>query len=229
MLQHVLTEQFRLLVFRDVSFDIERRFTTYLAYVLVVSWLVGIGRYWDHPNAYAWQYAGLGSVAYVFVLSIFLYFVIKPIKPPRWSYRMVFVFVGFTSLPAVLYAIPVERFLTLDIAQKVNAWFLGIVAFWRVALYVRFLRKAAGLGKFGVFIAALLPLSVIVVTLSILNLEHVIFDLMAGIRDQDQSQNDVAYMVVFFLSVFAYMVFPVTAICYGIEIFRRKKRDADWP
>ncbi|MEM7281105.1 MAG: hypothetical protein AAF438_05715, partial [Pseudomonadota bacterium] len=120
-------------------------------------------------------------------------------------------------------AIPVERFLKLPTAQTVNAWFLGIVAIWRVSLYVAFLRRGAGLGKFGVFIGTLLPLSAIVLALALLNLEHVIFDIMAGIREQDTSPNDIAYMVVFTLSILAYTLFPVTVICYAVEIYRRWK------
>ena len=32
-----------------------------------------------------------------------------------------------------LYAIPIERWVELDVANAVNAWFLGAVAAWRVA------------------------------------------------------------------------------------------------
>ncbi|MEM7348588.1 MAG: hypothetical protein AAF485_30540, partial [Chloroflexota bacterium] len=116
MIFEIFDKQFRLLTFRKVRFDLERSFFPYLIYIVTIAWVVGIGRYWDHPDAYVWQYAGLGSVAYIFVLSTFLYWVLKPIKPERWSFPMVLVFVGFTSLPGVLYAIPVERFLKLPTA-----------------------------------------------------------------------------------------------------------------
>ena len=224
MFLEVLRQQLRLLTFRKVNIDLQHHLAYYLVYIFLVSWIAGIGRYWDHPDAYSWQYAGLGSVVYVVTLSAFLYVVILPLGPRRWSYPFVLVFVGLTSLPALLYAIPVERFMPLGQAQLANAWFLGLVALWRVLLYVRFLSRGAGLGKFGVFIATLLPLSGIAATLAILNLEHVMFDLMAGIREGDESPNDVAYMVVFFLSVFAYFAFPVTAICYLVEILRKRAR-----
>lgn len=224
VISKILEKQFRLLTYQQVRFDLEHDFAPYFIYIVAIAWAVGIGRYWDHPDAYIWQYAGLGSISYIFVLSTFLYWVLKPIKPERWSFKMVLLFVGFTSLPGLLYAIPVERFLELPTAQAVNAWFLGIVALWRVSLYVVFLRRGAGMGKFGVFIGTLLPLSAIVLALALLNLEHVIFEIMAGIREEDKSPNDIAYIVVFTLSILAYALFPVTVICYGIEIYRRRNR-----
>ncbi len=222
MLSTILRQQFRLLAFRKVDLDLNRHRSGYLIYVFVVSWLVGMGRYWDHPDAHIWQYAGLGSVAYIVVLSAFLYVVVLPLQPRRWTYSHVLVFVGLTSLPALLYAIPVERFMPLEQAQVANAWFLGVVALWRVLLYVRFLSRGAGLGKFGTFIATLLPLSGIVVTLALLNLEHVMFEIMAGVRPGNESPNDIAYSVVVMLSMFAFIAFPLTLICYLAEIYRRK-------
>ena len=221
-LSRILEEQFSVLTFRSVKPDLDNNFSSYLLYVLFVTWIVGVGRYWDHPAAHIWQYFGLGSIAYIFTLTTFLYLVVLPINPPRWSWKMVFVFVGFTSLPALLYAVPVERFTPLGTAQAINVGFLGIVALWRVALYVSFLRNGAGIGKFGTFIATLLPLSAIVVSLTFLNLEHAMFEVMAGIRDEERTANDTAYGVVLALGVLAYVMFPITLVCYVIEIYRQR-------
>lgn len=222
-LQEILRTQFAYLAFRKIRPDLREHLRPYLAYVLAVTWLVGMGRYWDHPNAEPWQYAGLGSVAYIFVLSLVLYLVVLPLRPARWSYPLVLVFVGLTALPALLYAIPVERFLPLDTAQAANAWFLGVVAAWRVALYVRFLFTGAGLGWLGTTVATLLPISAIVVSLAVLNLEHVVFDLMAGIREEAASPNDTAYTVVLVLSAFAFYSFPATLLGYVVAIFIRRR------
>ena len=35
----------------------------HFAFGLICTWIVGVGRYWDHPSAAPWQYAGLGSLA----------------------------------------------------------------------------------------------------------------------------------------------------------------------
>ncbi|MDY7096248.1 MAG: hypothetical protein SX243_25005 [Acidobacteriota bacterium] len=217
--KEILRTQFAFLAFRKIRPNLRDHLRPYLLYVLAVTWLVGIGRYWDHPSAEPWQYAGLGSVAYIFVLSLVLYLVVLPLRPARWSYPLVLVFVGLTSLPALLYAIPVERFLPLETAQAANAWFLGVVAAWRVALYIRFLFSGAGLGWLGTTVATLLPISAIVVSLAVLNLEHVMFDLMAGIREDAASPNDTAYTVVLVLSAFAFYAFPATLLGYLIAIF----------
>ena len=228
--KEILRTQFAFLAFLPIRPDLRQNRGAYLGYVLVVTWLVGIGRYWDHPSAYVWQYAGLGSVVYIFVLSLLIYLVVLPLRPARWSYPLVLVFVGLTSLPAILYAIPVERFMPMAQAQSVNAWFLAIVAAWRVALYVRFLSTAAGLGWYATTIATLLPISTIAATLTILNLEHVMFDLMAGIREEQMTPNDLAYGVVVMLGLFSYLAVPVTLVGYVVAIvvrWRAKRRPVD--
>ncbi|MEI9911696.1 MAG: hypothetical protein WDO71_19805 [Bacteroidota bacterium] len=77
---------------------------------LIGTWLVGIGRYWDDPGAKLLQHLGLGSVIYIFCLAAFIWLIILPFKVEKWSYFRVLTFVGLTSFPALLYAIPVERF-----------------------------------------------------------------------------------------------------------------------
>ena len=219
-LPQILRVQFATLLFRPAIPDLKTHFKAYLLYVLLVTWIAGVGRYWDHPDAQLWQYLGLGSIAYIFVLSAFLYFVLLPLRPRNWSYRTVLVFVGLTSLPAVLYAIPVERFLSMDTAQSVNAWFLAIVALWRVALYLRFLKSVAGFKGLQIAVSLLLPLSAIIVALSALNLEHAVFEIMAGNPDTPETAGDTAYMVVFLLSAFAYVAFPITLILYCTATYR---------
>jgi hypothetical protein len=185
MLKQILNDQLRFLFFKQPSKFISIHWGRYLIFGMFCTWLVGIGRYWDNPKASLFQYLGLGSVTYVLFLSALLWLLFYPLKPKRWSLRNVLVFVSLCSLPALLYAIPVERFMPLAIAQSVNAWFLAIVATWRVALLFVFLRRVAELPKFTVLVATLLPITLIVVTLSFLNLEHVVFNIMAGIS-QDQ-------------------------------------------
>lgn len=47
---------------------------------------------------------------------------------------------------------------------------------WRVALLFWFLKRAADLPSYAVVIGSLLPLALIVTALTVLNLEHVMFD-----------------------------------------------------
>jgi hypothetical protein len=219
----MLRTQFEFLVFRPIQISPQQKFWRWFAFVIVVTWLVGIGRYWDHPSAEVWQYLGVGSVAYIFCLSTLLFLIVWPLRPSNWTFRGVLIFVGLTSLPALLYAVPVERVVDLTVAQSINAWFLGIVAVWRVALLFRYLIASAKLHWFVVTIVAVLLLSGIVVTLTLLNLEHVVFDLMAGIRDENASPNDAAYLVVLGLAFISLWAFPIALILYLGAVVHRQR------
>jgi hypothetical protein len=212
--RQILSDQMRLLAFRATSAGPAIHWRAYLAYGLVVTWLAGIGRYWDNPRASLWQHAGLGSVAYVLVLALLLWVLMLPLRPQRWSYRNVLVFVTLTSLPALLYAIPVERFMTLPAAQQANIWFLAVVASWRVALLLVFLRRVAALSWAAVVVAGLLPLTLIVTALWMLNLEHVVFDLMGGLQPSQESSADGAYAVLTVITLVSVIAFPLLLLAY---------------
>ncbi len=219
----ISADAIRVLTFRPPSPAIGRHWPHYLAFGLIFTWLAGIGRYWDNPRAEIWQTLGLGSIAYVFFLALLLWTLLLPLKPKFWSYRNVLIFITLTSPPALLYAIPVERFVSLSAAQSLNAGFLAVVAAWRVALLVWFLRRLAGLSGQTVVVAALLPLALIVVTLTALNLEHVVFEFMAGIRPEQRSSNDLSYSIVTILAFFSMMAGPVLLVAYAWMIYRTQK------
>ena len=218
-LKRVLSDEFKLLTFRQIKLDTSI-VNSYLVFGFAFTLLSGIGRYWDNPRAELWQHLGLGSVAYVFVLAFVLWVVIYPLKPKNWGYKNVLLFVTLTSPPAVLYAIPVERFMSFEAAQQVNVWFLAVVAIWRVALLAVFLMRVARLSRFAVLVATLLPLTLIVATLTALNLEHVVFKIMAGLEDHEKSVNDGAYIVLLIITYFSVMAFPVLLVLYGWLIYR---------
>ena len=223
----MLRSQFAFLVFRPIQMSLQRDFWRWFTFVAVVTWLVGIGRYWDHPSAEFWQYLGVGSVVYIFCLSTLLYLIVWPLRPSNWTFSGVLIFVGLTSLPALLYAIPIERVVELKAAQSINAWFLGIVAIWRVALLFRYLIATAKLHWFIVTTVAVLLLSGIVVVLTLLNLEHVVFDLMAGIREEDASPNDAAFLVVLGLAFVSLWAFPIALALYLGAVVHRRQLDKD--
>ncbi len=223
MWTELLRDVGRLLTFRRMGPGVRTHAAAYLGFGLAMTWLAGIGRYWDNPRAELWQIAGLGSLAYVFSLALVLWLLILPLRARRWSYRNVLLFVCLTSPPALLYATPVERFMSGEAALAANAWFLGIVASWRVALLLVFLKRDAGLRAWEAIVACLLPLALIVVSLALLNLEHVVFNLMSGIRAEDRSVNDAAYLVVLTLSYFSFLASPLLAIAYLWLVFRRRQ------
>jgi hypothetical protein len=215
----------RLLTFRLTQKEFLELGGMHLVFGLVCSWLAGMGRYWDDPGAHPLQRLGVGSVIYVIALSLFLWLLIWPLRPQNWSYRNVVTFVSLVAPPAILYAIPVERWFTLNAATTINILFLAVVATWRVALLFFYLRRYARLELLAVGIAALLPLTVIVVTLTALNLERAVFEVMAGI-DRNPTANDGAYAVLFLLSAFSFLSFLPLLMGYValIIVALRKKR-----
>lgn len=222
-----LKDQVRVLTFRLPSRSIAEHSWWYLLFGLLITWFAGLGRYWDHPSADWWQYAGFGSVLYVLVLAGILWLVVLPLKPERWSYRSVLVFVTMTSLPALLYAIPVERWLSAGDAASANALFLQLVAAWRVALLIWFLSRFAKLGWAMAGIVSLLPLALIVISLAILNLEHAVFQIMAGIREQEPSPYDQSYAVVVGLTYLAFLSSPGLLGLYLAAIVQAANRRRD--
>jgi hypothetical protein len=226
MLKTIIIDQVRLLTFRQPSAAILGCWRQYLLFGMTCTWIAGLGRYWDNPRAHLFQHAGLGSVIYVFFLSALLWLLLNPLRPKHWLFRNVLLFVSLCSLPALLYAIPVERFMTLESAQVANAWFLGIVASWRVALLAVFLHRVAALRPLAVVVATLLPVTFIVVALTMLNLEHVVFDIMAGVLPEDQSPNDVSYGIVIMISVFSAVALPFLAIAYAVLVFQARDKTA---
>ncbi len=212
--KEVLVTEAKFLCFMPVRPDMVRLGNHYLLFGLLATWIAGLGRYWDHPKALWWQYAGLGSLAYIGILAGILWLLYWPLRPKNWSYISVLTFVGMTSPPAILYAIPVERFMSMPVAQGLNVAFLLVVAAWRVILLVLFLLRSAKLSPARVLLAVPLPLALIVVALTILNLEHVVFDLMAGIRPEEQSPGDGAYHFLFLISVLSFYASPILIAVY---------------
>lgn len=203
----------RLLTFRATREDFLRLGNKHLAFGVACTWVVGVGRWWDDPGANLLQHLGVGSVVYIFLLSLLLWLVAWPLRPEGWSYRHVLTFVSLTSPPATLYAIPVERFTSLEAARSLNVWVLAVVAAWRVGLLFFYLRRHARLPAFSIAVAALLPVTLIVVVLATLNLERAVFDVMGGLRDKGTA-NDGAYAVLFTLSLLSTLLFIPLLISY---------------
>lgn len=223
-ISEVMRTEIKFLLFMRVRFDMTNLANYYLAFGVLTAWCVGIGRYWDNPRADLWQYLGLGSVAYIFILALILWLIIMPLKPENWSYKSVLIFVGMTSLPGILYAIPVERFFTMETASLMNVIFLAVVATWRVVLLFLYMMRSAKLSGLSVVVACVLPLTIIVSALAVLNLEHVVFRIMAGLTEDEKSANDAAYTILLLITYFSYLASPVLLLTYVVMIFKRRKR-----
>ncbi len=219
-----LRTEIRYLTFRKVNLNLEQLSSYYLAIGIVSAWVAGIGRYWDNPRAALWQHLGLGSVTYIFILALILWALIKPLRPENWSYKSVLIFVGMTSPPGILYAIPVERYFTMSTAQTINVWFLVIVATSRVVLLFLYLIRSARLSGFTVFISAMMPLVIIVSVLAMFNLEHVVFRIMAGLTEEEKTANDAAYGILVLITYLSFFLSPILLISYLSLIWKRRKK-----
>jgi len=215
--------QVRVLTLRFDESDLAGLGTRHLAYGLLVTWAVGLGRYWDHPDPYLVQSLGLGSLLVMAGLGLLLFGLLWPLRPERWRLLHLYTFLSLTSLPALLYAIPVERFMSLELARTVNVGFLAMVAFWRVAMLGRYLSRWAGLSGWVLVCALLLPLALVVTLLTALNLERAVFDVMAGLRD-DHTGSDAAYATLFGITFWSVMAAPALVLAYGVAVWRRWRR-----
>jgi hypothetical protein len=217
MIGHAL----RIVAFRGRCGDYEALGTPHLLLGLLLTWAVGIGRYWDNPRVSTLQHSGLGSVAYVFVLSTFLWLLGLGLRPDNWRLSKVLTFVSLTAPPGLLYALPVEKLLSPSSARTANLWFLAIVATWRVVLYAQLLRRYARLPTGPMVVQLLLPLTLIVSALTLLNLERAVFNVMGGIEETTSA--DTAYFVLVLLTGASAWVFPFLFIVYVVYAVQRRR------
>lgn len=164
---------------------------------------------------------------YIFALSLLLWFVAKPLQPRDWSYFYVVTFVALVSPPAVLYAIPVQMFFGIETANDINAIFLLIVSVWRLALLIFFLKRFAAFNAAYVLVTTLLPVTMIVFALVMLNLEKAVFSIMGGFVLR--TPNDEAFAVLALISYFAILAFPLLLITYiilvALELSKKRKQN----
>lgn len=204
----------RFLFFRASAQDIQGlRWQLYLVPGLLATWLAGMGRHWDHPAARPLERLGVGSLVYVFALSAFLWLLTAPLRPARWRYVQVLTLVTLTSPPAWLYAIPVERFLSLNGALEANVLLLGVVAVWRVGLLMTIFLRYGGLPALSTIVATLLPLTAIVASLYSLSLDAIVYDVMAGFRSTYTPESGV-YVVLQLLTGLSMLVAGPLVLAY---------------
>lgn len=211
----------RLLTFKITREEILQFNKSHFIIGLVGTWIVGIGRYWDDEGASLLQHLGFGSVIYIFILAGFIWLILKPFFIDNWNYFTVLTFIGLTSFPAIFYAIPVERFFTIHTANTINVWFLAIVAAWRLGLLYYFLKHFTRLSLGNILTVTLMPICLIITTLTALNLHRVVFDIMGGNRNP--TPHDGAYNVLIFLTVISVILTLPLLIAYGIGIYNRQQ------
>jgi len=216
---------FRLLTFRLTRDEMLQLNWRHFLAGLLGTWIVGMGRYWDHKNASLLQHLGFGSIIYIFILAGFIWLIVKPYFVEDWNYLTVVTFIGLTSFPAILYAIPVEKYYPIQTADSINAYFLSVVAIWRLCLLYYFLKKFTRLGIGSIFTITLMPICLIITTLSELNLDHVVYNIMSGI--EHPSPNDSSYLIIWLLSGISAIIILPLLIAYFVGIYfgyQKRKR-----
>ncbi|MEM9752901.1 MAG: hypothetical protein AAF916_05895 [Planctomycetota bacterium] len=221
--RHWLTVWFRVLTLRFDAADIASLGAVHLALGTLAVWAVGVGRYWDSPRAEVLQKFGIGSLIYVPVLAGLLWFVAGALNPERGGYVKLLTFLTLTAPPAAIYAIPIEWWVSMPKAQNLNAWALGVVAVWRVAMYARYLHVWNRLPALPLTIALLLPITGIVVALAMLNLEHVVFNIMGGLGQSEPSAADQRYGIVVGLAFLSIYLAPLLFVLWLVVALARSK------
>lgn len=219
---NVFTTIKRLLTFELTRNEMLQFNKTHFIAGLLGTWIVGMGRYWDDSKASFLQQLGIGSVIYIFVLAGFIWLILLPFHIKSWSYFTVLTFISLTSFPAIFYAIPVERFSTIETANSLNVWFLAMVAAWRLALLYYFLKHFTRLSALNIMTVTLMPICLIISTLTILNLHRVVFNVMGGLRDP--SAHDASYTVLVLLTGVSLILTIPLMISYVIGIIKAGKK-----
>jgi hypothetical protein len=212
----------RLLTFRLTSEEITRFDSKHFRAGLLGAWIVGMGRYWDDPGASILQHMGIGSVIYIFALSLFIWLILRPFKVADLKYFTVLTFIGLTSFPAIFYAIPVERFFSIETANSMNVWFLAVVAIWRLALLFFFLKKYTQLSIWNIVTVTLMPICLIISTLTVLNLHRAVFNIMGGMRNP--TSHDASYFILILLTGVSMILTIPLLISYAIGINNNRRR-----
>lgn len=216
---------FRVLTFRATREELSSLNRRHLLLGLIMTWLVGVGRWWEDPRANFFQHLGIGSVIYIFLLAFFLWLIVWPVCVEiRPSYVNLLTFISLTAPPAVLYAIPVRTLFDVQTGQTIRLWMLAIVAGWRVALLAFYLTRRLQFSQSKAIVITVLPLIVIIFTLFVLNLEKVVFDLMGGVRPEDASVNDAAYGVLSLISALSFFLFLPFLIAYAVCVIDALKQ-----
>lgn len=195
---------------------------THLLAGLIGTWIVGMGRYWDDSGASLLQHLGFGSVIYIFVLAGFIWLILQPFRVKNWDYFTVLTYIGLTSFPAIFYAIPVERFFSIQTANSINVWFLAIVAIWRLGLLYYFLKHFTMISSGNILTVTLMPICLIISTLTVLNLHRVVFEVMGGVRNP--TPHDSSYLFLTLLTGISMILTLPLLIAYGVGIYISRKK-----
>ena len=216
-----LNTLFRVVTFRATRGELLGLNARNLALGLLLTWLVGMGRVWDHADVPLLRRLGAGSMVYVFMLSAMLWVFIRPMRLQGLTYLKLATFVSLAALPGLLYAIPVERWMEPDAAVATNRAFLAIVALWRVSLLFYFLVVAGALRPITAGAVLLLPLAMLVSVIALAGLDHAAFLAMGG--EMPRPDPPTRPTALFWINALAMAGLAPLALVYAQSLLRRRK------
>jgi hypothetical protein len=111
-----------------------------------------------------------------------------------------------------LIACQLDRSPVQQANSTLNVSFLRVVAAWRVALLCFYLRRLALLQPALVAVGAAVPISLVVSTLTFLNLHRVVFDIMGGLREPNAHER--AYLVLLVITILSFYGAIPLLFCY---------------
>lgn len=216
----------RFLTFRASRDELQNLNWSHLIVGFLFVWLAGVGRNWDNAKAGVWQHLGIGSLVYVFALAALMAVIIAPFfNATDWRvYRRALTVICLTAPPALLYAIPVEMWMSEGAARTTNYFLLGFVAMWRVALWMFYLRRGAGFSWPRVLACTLLALSVIVGIFGALGLGSAVMQSMGGVRSPAQQTAENVAGLLFLIAAISFL--PLLTF-YGVLVRQAHSESPD--
>ena len=201
----------------------------HLFFGLAVTWLVGVGRWWDDPAADPVRLTGVGSIVYVLFLSTFIYLVARPMvsaDAPLKNYWRVIIAVTLTAAPAALYAFPIEQFGSPNLHLNYNTAALLIVSTWRVMMFYRLLREGGCMEKEQTWAVMLVVISVILGVLGFFGVLGAVANSMGGFRDAAEERGAALAGYAFLAAI---PMFIVGASMYGNQVRWKVFREPEIP
>ena len=196
---------------------------------IAVTWLVGVGRWWDDPGADPVRLTGIGSIVYVLFLSSFVYLVARPMAaadaPLKNAWR-VLIAVTLTAAPAALYAFPIEQFGSPDLHLNYNSAALFAVSTWRVMMFYHLLRAGGSMDKKQAWAVMLVVISVILGVLGFFGVLGAVANSMGGFRDAAEERGATLASFAFLAAI---PMFVVGATMYGNQVRWKMFRTPEVP
>lgn len=223
--RQALRDLLRFLTFRATPEIYDRFGVEHAILGFATTWLVGIARNWDYPEAPEFARMGLGSLAYILILAFVLFVMAWPISYEKRNYWHVLTGISMTAAPGLVYGVPVEMFMSTEGAQGANLIFLLVVASWRVGLASHYLFKGCENGIREVLAILLLPISLIILALVWTGRAGYVMQLMGGLRRDHSAPNAIVDEAIATLYCLAWPIGALAALFYLIRLIQIRLGD----